>query len=96
MDAVYRVKTNATVGNKTDTATFAYSAANLSGNLTPSVAIPSVTFTKTANVTGGDSSDTVTYTVTVSNSASAHAYDVSVWDNLPSVMEYQSGSLSVT
>ncbi|PWW04829.1 putative repeat protein (TIGR01451 family) [Paenibacillus cellulosilyticus] len=56
---------------------------------------PTINVTKSANVTGAVVGDTITYTVTVSNTGTANAASVVLTDALPSGLTFVTGSVVV-
>lgn len=81
----YRLKTTAPAGTaKVTTGTFYYAAVNVAATSNVNYRLPTATILKSANPTTADASDTITYSIKVTNtSANAHGYDYVLTDIMP-------------
>lgn len=86
----YRVKTTATaLTNRVTTGTFYYTTTNVAATSNVNYRLPTTTIVKSVNPTLADASDTLTYSIKVTNtSATAHGYNYALTDIMPSGINY--------
>ncbi|MFC4639126.1 beta strand repeat-containing protein [Deinococcus hohokamensis] len=88
---VYRISTATAVAVKLNSTANTNPTTDLASCVYPTVA-PAITVAKTASVTNAKPGDTITYTITVTNSGTAAATGVKLTDAIPANTTYVAGS----
>ena len=96
--AVLNVASNTQGNSLTNTASLSFTGGSASGTNTVTAVVPKLTVTKSVDNPNAQAGDTVTYTVTIANSAASgsgtDAEDVTLGDVIPSDVQYLAGSLT--